>query len=268
MRPHLLLGQAALEPGPVLAAVGGLVDAALVATGDDGGKVALALVRHGVQHVGIPRIHVQLPTTRVIAGTQHVVPGLAAVGGLVDPAIATGLTVRTVGSDPHGVRILGVDHDLTDLLAFLETSLLPTLAGIAAAVDPIARHQVGVGVVLAGSHPDHVRIRRIEGHRADGERRLPVEDRGEGGAPVDRLPQRTVPGRDVVLRRVARIDIDVDDPAAGDRGADTPEGQPIQRRLRQRHGTVVGFGILGLLLRGERGQRVAHEEAQQRDEAV
>jgi len=161
----------------------------LSSAGHDGRQIPLPLMGHRVEHIGVQRIHMQLPTPGVITRMENVGPCLAPIRRLEDAPVTAGLPVRPIGGDPDSVRILRVDDDLTDLLRLPEAFVGPARPAIGALVDPVSRHEIGVGVVLAGAYPDHVRIRRIQGNGADGKRGLPVKDRCERRASVGGLPE-------------------------------------------------------------------------------
>src|SRR6185369_12853143 len=89
---------------PALAAVAGLVDAALV-------TVAPELARHAdVHRAGARRIHQDLHDP-LRFGQPHVGPGIAAVGGLVDPVADRHAVPGPcfTASHPHHLRIGGVN---------------------------------------------------------------------------------------------------------------------------------------------------------------
>src|SRR5262249_50302473 len=97
------------DQAPVAAAVGRLVDAAL-------GAVAPELAGNaGVDRVARRGVH-EDPDDVLGVLQAHVLPGLAAVGGLVD-AVADRDRVAHPGlprPDPHGLRAGGVDRDRSD----------------------------------------------------------------------------------------------------------------------------------------------------------
>src|SRR4029078_1874871 len=113
-RQHRAAGRevGALEHSrPRLAAVGRLVDAAVVA-------VAPQLARHAdVDGVGAARVDEDLGDALRVR-QAHVGPTVAAVGRLVD-AVADRDAVarpRLAAAHPHGLRVLGVDGDGADRL--------------------------------------------------------------------------------------------------------------------------------------------------------
>src|SRR6185295_12882056 len=149
--PHVLLGQAGGELLPGGAAVGGPVDAALGAAVDQGPDVAAPLVGGGVEHVGVARVHHHVGDAGVLADRQHLLPGLAAVGGLVEAAVAARRPQRALGRHVDGVRVAGIDEDLADVLGTLEPDVLPTLAAVDRLVDAVAVGDAALAVVLAAA---------------------------------------------------------------------------------------------------------------------
>ena len=119
---------------------------------------------------------------------QHLLPGLAAVGGLVEAAVAAGAPQRSLGGDVDDVRVARIDDDLADVLGVLQADVLPADAAVARAVDAVAVADAALGVVLAGAHPHGERVVGVEGQAADRVGALVVEDRRPGDAGVGRLP--------------------------------------------------------------------------------
>ena len=74
-----IVGQSARELGPVLAAVGALVDAAFLRAADDGPRLALAVPHAGEDHLRIAGLQFEIGRAARIGNKQNVLPGLAAV---------------------------------------------------------------------------------------------------------------------------------------------------------------------------------------------
>jgi hypothetical protein len=131
-----------------------------------------------------------------------------------------------------------VDEDLADVLGGLEPHVLPALAPVLALVDAVAVADAALRVVLAGAHPHHVRVVRVDRHAADRVGALAVEDGRPGGAGVLRLPHAAGGGRQEPPPVVRGVDGDVDDPAGRHGGADAAQleaapgvGRPAALRL-------------------------------------
>src|SRR5262249_53482527 len=158
-----------------------------------------------------------------VADRQHLLPGLAAVGGFVQPAVAAGVPERALGGDVDHVGVARVDDDAADVLRVLQADVAPGLAAVVGAVDAVAVGDAALAVVLRGADPDDVGVLRVEGDGADGVRALVIEDGDPGGAGVAGLPDAARSGRDVIVAGVLRIDREGDDAAGGERGADRAE---------------------------------------------
>ena len=110
--------QAACEFGPVLAAVGGLVDATVGAAGDDAPGLAQAVPHRGEDDLGMAGLELEVGGAERGVDEEDLLPGFAAVGGLVD---AAGFGVRVIfeGAAERGyvdlVGVGGVDSDRADL---------------------------------------------------------------------------------------------------------------------------------------------------------
>src|ERR1700724_1369679 len=136
----------------------------------------------------VARIHAQVGAPGVVADGEHPLPGLAAVGGLVDAAVAAGRPQRPLGGDVDDVGVARIDHDAGDVLRALEAEVLPVPAAVGRPVDAVAVGDAALAVVLAGADPDDQRVVGVDGDAADRVGALAVEDRLEGGAGVDGLP--------------------------------------------------------------------------------
>ena len=82
------IGHAARQLPPRLSRIGRLVDRRLRPAVDQRPDAPPPLIRRGVQHPRIARIHMYLVHTRIVADVQHALPRLAAVGGLVQPPVS------------------------------------------------------------------------------------------------------------------------------------------------------------------------------------
>src|SRR4051794_22604345 len=115
--------------GPRLSRVGGLEEAA---TGSVAGWVdAPRRPSRGPKgcedHVCIGRIHGHVDRPDVWALVECLLPGLAAVSGDENAAHFIGAVLVAEGSDVHGVRVFGVDENLSDLTAVVEADMGPSL---------------------------------------------------------------------------------------------------------------------------------------------
>ena len=127
-----ILGQAIGDVLPRLAAIGGLVDAALTGrtAADDVPALAEALVHGGVENVGVLPVHFNVAATGLVVHEQRLLPGLAAVDGLEDAALVVRPERRTEGRQPHRVGVEGMHLDAADLARLLQAHELPLRAGV------------------------------------------------------------------------------------------------------------------------------------------
>ena len=217
-------GEPDRELAPGLAGVLAFVDARFGAAADERGDAAAALIGGGVDDVGIGGVELGRSDARVFGDREDEGPGLAAVGGLVEAALAARGPERALGRDVNDVGIARVDQDPADVLGLGEAHVGPGLAAVQALVDAVAEADMASADVLARAHPDGLGIRRVEGDAADRVRRLGVEDRRPGRAGVFGLPDAAGADRDIP-RVPLRVDDDVADPAGHDGRADVAEGQ-------------------------------------------
>ena len=177
-----------LELRPRPAGVGRLEDAALRARREEAVLATLALERRRVEHVGVRRIHRDLGEAGVLADLLRVRPRLAAVGGLVETALAAGRPERTDRRDVDDVRSRGSMTILPmccDVGSIAPDQVLPAVGRL---VDAGAPRRAAHVVRFARADPDDVRVRRRDGDRADGAGAHRVEDRRPRHAGVGRLP--------------------------------------------------------------------------------
>ena len=182
------------------AAVGGLVNAALRAAVDQRPGVAPALMRGCDEHVGIVRIHRDVADAGVLADVQDLRPVGAAVGRLVETAIAAGRPQRPVRRDVDDLRIARIDHDAADVLRILQPEVPPRAPGIVAAIHAVAVADAALVVRLAGADPNRARVLAIDRDGADRIGALVLHDGREGRAGVGGLPHPA--GRDADVPRL------------------------------------------------------------------
>ena len=115
-------------------------------------------------------------------------PGLAAVGGLVQAALAAALPERARGRDVHDVGIARVHHDARDVLGELEAHVAEGASAVFALIDAVAVGDAALVVVLAGADPDDGGVLGVDGDPADGVGAVVVEDGRPGGAVVGGRP--------------------------------------------------------------------------------
>jgi hypothetical protein len=129
--------------------------------------LAEALVGARVEHVGIARIEHHLVDAGVVVHVQDAVPRLAAVGGLVEAAIAARAPQRALGSGVHHVAVARINCDLPDVLGVLEPDVRPRLAAVGGPAHAVVVGDAALAVVLAGARPHGERIVRVDRDAAD-----------------------------------------------------------------------------------------------------
>src|ERR1039457_719022 len=128
---QLARGEAAANLGPRLADVDGAPQRALGPAVNDPEIAALALVRGGQQDVGIARVHDHIGHAGVIAHFDEAGrPGLAAIGGLVEAALAAAFPEWTGGGHVDHVGVAWVDGDAGDMFTLAQAHVAPGAAGV------------------------------------------------------------------------------------------------------------------------------------------
>src|SRR5262249_33651346 len=135
VHPHLadeIVWKAAAAARPVIAAVGGLVDAAFGGrpAADDRPPPALGAPGAGIELVRIAPVDRDRDGPGLLVAEQRLLPAPPTAPGPVDAAIRAPAERVAHRRDVGEVRILRVNLQLTDLPDFAETSRLPCLACI------------------------------------------------------------------------------------------------------------------------------------------
>src|SRR5262245_10993840 len=164
------------------------MDRALGPAVDEGSKRSAALIRRRDDDVGVARIEDDVADTGVLGDLQHLVPGLAAVGRLVEATVAAGRPERSLCGDIHRIAILRIDDDAPDMFGGFQADVGPRSATVLALVDTVAVGDRPLRIPLAGANPDDARTLRIDGDPSDRERTLCVAHRLKRRAAVHRFP--------------------------------------------------------------------------------
>ena len=169
--------------GPGRAAIGRTEEAAgrrrvrSVAAGAERPAFAAEIPHRGEEHIGIRRIHRDRRATgRKIAALQDQIPGVAAIGRLIETAIGRIAPERAGHGRVNGVAVLRADDDFRDALGVRQTDARPGFAAISRTVDAVADRDAVARPRFAGADPDVLRVLRIKRDRADRLHRLLVED--------------------------------------------------------------------------------------------
>src|SRR5262249_55876440 len=145
------------------------------------------LPQGGEEHARVARVEADVDGAGVGVLAEHLLPGLAAVGGAVDAALGVGAEGVAQDRGVGDVGVMRVDDELADLPG-LPPDVLPGLAAVGALVEAVAGGDVAADVGLAGADVDDVRVGRGHGQGAGGGGGLVVEDRAPVDAAVVGLP--------------------------------------------------------------------------------
>ena len=193
--PEEFIGQAAGQLGPVDAAIGALIDAALARAADDGPRLALAMPHAGEDHVRRARLEFDIGRAGAVGNVQHLLPVPAAVGGAVDAAL------RVIGEriaqrrHPHHVGVGGMHAHGGDLTHVAQAGEAPGLTGVGGFIDAAADGDIAADLGRPGARVDHVGMGERDFDGAHGrDRDLPVGDIHPGVAGVGGLPHAAAGG--------------------------------------------------------------------------
>ena len=118
------------------------------------------LPEHGVHDVGVRGIEGDVDAAGVLVLVEHLLEGLAAVGGAEEAALRVGAVRMAQHRDEQAVRVARIDDDLRNLLAVAQAQVRPGLAGVGGLVDAVAGGEVGALQPLAAADVDDVRDSR------------------------------------------------------------------------------------------------------------
>ena len=195
--PLQRLGEAAaLHLDPRLPAVGRLPQGAARPAALQEVGAAHPLPARGEQHLGVGRVHGNVDEARLVADELDELPGLAAVGRLVEAALGVRAPRPSQGGDVHDVRIGRVHDDAADRPRLLEPHRLPGEPAVGRFENAAARRDGVAGVLFARPRPHLRRVAGGDGQLAHRDAALIVEDRPERDAGVGRLPDPARRARD------------------------------------------------------------------------
>src|SRR4029079_643982 len=225
-------------------AVRALVDAAAWPAADQLTDLPHALEHRDVDRVGLLRIHHDVGRAGPLVVTlEDLLPRGAAVGRLVETAIAAAAPQRSDGRYVDDLGVARIDQDVLDVLRILQPHPLPRLAGVGRLVDAVPERDAALVVVFTRPQPHNVRVPGIDFHGAQGVGRIVVEDRRERGAAVFGLEQAARGAGDIPDVRVLRVDLDVRNASGRDVRSYRSQGQSLEgvvrearRRLRPKRG--------------------------------
>ena len=219
--------------------------------------MSATLPRGGNENVRIARVHHHVGNTRAFGDGDERGPRFAAIGGLVQPAVTAIGPQRSLRGHVHHIAVTRVNHNARNVLGRPESHALPVLAGVVGAIHAVAVGHAALRVVFAGAHPHGVGLALVEYHRANGVRRLLVEDGCPGRAAVVGLEYAAGRDADIHDARIDRVHGDAGDATTGDRGADESWLEQGAQGAGDAAcgGRVATFGARGIQRR--RGPRLA-----------
>ena len=144
------------------------MDRALRTAVDQREEMTSALVRSRDDDVGVARIQHDVADTGVVGDLEHLLPCLAAVARLVEPAISAWCPKRALSRYVYDVAVLRAHDDASNVLRVLEPHVLPRPSAVVRLVDAISIGHGPLRIAFAGTRPHHVRVVRIESYPADG----------------------------------------------------------------------------------------------------
>ena len=146
--------------GPRAAGIARLPHRAAGAAAVEAPGGAAPLIGRGVEHLVVRGIHHQLGGAGVVVDEVDARPGQAAVGRLVDAALAAASPQAAERRDVDHVVIDRIDDDPRDVLRRAEAHVLPGLAAVDRLVEAVAPRAALAVVVLAAADPHRVGVVR------------------------------------------------------------------------------------------------------------
>ncbi len=228
-------GKAVGEGVPGGAAVGGFEEAAVGA--GEGAVLPGCLLRlpeDGVDGLGIARVEGEVDGAGAFVLVEHLLPGLAAIGGAKDAALGVGAVGVAEYGDEEAVGVARIDEDGGDLPGVAESEVAPGFAGVGGLVHAVADGEIGALEAFAGAYVDGVGVGGGEGDGADGAGGLVVEEGLPGAAEIIGLPDAAV------------VDADVEDVGlGGDAGGADGAAATVGSDIAPAKAGIVGGGLGG-----------------------
>ena len=216
----------AADVSPRVPAVRRAVEAAVGPATLHGPRVAPGLVDRGEEYAGVVGVNGEVYGAGVLAAEEHLLPVLSPVTGAIDAPLLVRAEGVAQGGDVHGVRVLGVNADASDVPGLCQAQVRPRPSAVRRPVDAVAPVDVLPDAGLAHAGVDHVAVRLRHGdcpHCCAVEEA--VRDVAPVGAPVVRLPHAAGARAEVEGHRVHRVSRDGDHASAPVR----PDEPPSER---------------------------------------
>ena len=131
----------------------------------------------GIQHRWIARLHGELTAASLLVGVQHLLPGLAAIDGLVHAPFFIRTEQMPHHCHPDNIRILRMNYDAYDMPAVVEAYVLPAMAAIIAAPHTMQPFRyIAAQGTLPFSYVKHSFIAGCHRHRAYAAAKILIAD--------------------------------------------------------------------------------------------
>src|SRR5271157_40477 len=217
-------GQASSQLAPVVAAVGGLEQAA-VRTGESAVLPwpGTRLPHHGVHVARVGRVEGQINRAGVLILVKNLAPVLAAIDGAKDAALGVGPERVAHRRDENAVGVLGINQNCADLLGIAQPEMPPRLAAVDGFVHAVADGEIGpLRQPFAAADIEHVGVGGRHGDGADGAGGLVIENGPPCHAEIVGLPYAAVVDADEEHVRLVGDARGADGAAAAERADHAP----------------------------------------------
>ena len=144
---------------PCITTIRGLVDTALVTTGNDGPRLALRKPHRGIDLIGIPWSEFEVNGTGLIRYKQHLLPRITTVNRPIHATL--GVCRKRVANcrNVNNVRILWMNKYGPRVSGVLKTNVIPCASGIRRFVNTFADNHITAQAIRTGGNVDYIRIR-------------------------------------------------------------------------------------------------------------
>ena len=179
---HILRRQSFGQFLPVFATVVGAIYGCSRPSSHIGSHSAMALPGGSIEPIWITRVDEQIGGTGPLVTAENLLPCVAAISCFENTTLAALAPQRPLSGYPNRFGIVWVNNDFGNVFRIFETFVGPRFAGILTQVNAIAVAHMPAAHIFAGTSPDALVVRWINGQATNGIGSVIIENGIPGGA--------------------------------------------------------------------------------------